>query len=193
VLQVMESLVPEYAVAGYTRERSGSVLPGIAPSNVYRCNDGEYLIGANQDTVFGRLCEAMGQPDLARDPRYVDHMARGRNQVELDDLITQWTSQHTVEQVEAAMIAHGIPAGKIFRPADMLQDPHFAAREAIVDVEHPKWDRLKMQNVFPKLSKTPGTIRSVAPQSVGQDNAEVYGELGLDAAEIERMHASGTI
>ena len=193
VLQVMESLVPEYSVSGYTRERSGSVLPGIAPSNVYRCRDGEYLIGANQDTVFGRLCAAMGQPELAADPRYVDHMARGRNQAELDDLITAWTSQHSVEEVEAAMISHGIPAGKIFKPANMLEDPHFAARDAIVDVAHPKWDGLKMQNVFPKLSKTPGTIRSIAPQSVGQDNAAVYGELGIDADEIARLAASGTI
>ena len=193
VLQVMESLVPEYAVAGHTRERSGSVLPGIAPSNVYRCSDGDYLIGANQDTVFGRLCEAMGRPELASDPRYVDHMARGRNQIELDDLITEWTSQHSVEQVEAAMIAHGIPAGKIYKPADMLDDPHFAARDAIVDVAHPKWNDLKMQNVFPKLSKTPGSIRSIAPQSVGQDNAAVYGALGIGADEIERMRVAGTI
>lgn len=193
VLQVMESLVPEYSVSGYTRERSGSVLPGIAPSNVYRCSDGEYLIGANQDTVFGRLCEAMGCPELAADPRYVDHMARGRNQVELDELITEWTSKHTVEDVEAAMIAHSIPAGKIYKPVDMLTDPHFAARHAIVDVAHPKWDSLKMQNVFPKLSKTPGTIRSVAPQSVGQDNSAVYGALGIDASEIARMQSSGII
>jgi formyl-CoA transferase len=193
VLQVMESLVPEYSVSGYTRERSGSVLPGIAPSNVYRCSDGEYLIGANQDTVFGRLCEAMGRPELASDPRYVDHMARGRNQVELDELITDWTSKHTVEHVEELMIAHSIPAGKIYKPADMLDDPHFAARDAIVDVVHPKWDSLKMQNVFPKMSKTPGTIRSVAPQSVGQDNVAVYGALGLDAAEIARMTSSGII
>ncbi len=193
VLQVMESLVPEYAVAGYTRERSGSVLPGIAPSNVYRCSDGEYLIGANQDTVFGRLCEAMGQPELATDPRYVDHMARGRNQVELDDLINVWTAQHTVEEVEALMITHGIPAGRIYKPADMLEDPHFAARDAIVDVAHPKWDTLKMQNVFPKLSKTPGAIRSIAPQTVGQDNAAVYGEIGIDAAEIEAMRSAGII
>jgi formyl-CoA transferase len=193
VLQVMESLVPEYSVAGYTRERSGSVLPGIAPSNVYRCADGDYLIGANQDTVFGRLCEAMGRPELASDPRYADHMARGRNQVELDDLITEWTSQHSVEQVEAAMIAHGIPAGKIFKPADMLNDPHFAARDAIVDVAHPKWESLKMQNVFPRLSKTPGRIRSIAPQIVGQDNAAVYGELGITTAELARLCASGTV
>ena len=193
VLQVMESLVPEYTVSGYTRERSGSVLPGIAPSNVYRCNDGDYLIGANQDTVFGRLCQAMRRPELATDPRYVDHIARGRNQVELDELITEWTSRHSVEQVEAAMIEHGIPAGRIFKPGDMLEDPHFAAREALVAVKHPKWDNLTMQNVFPKLSKTPGTIRSIAPQSVGQDNAAVYGALSIDADEMERLHASGVI
>ena len=193
VLQVMESLVPEYAVAGYTRERSGSVLPGIAPSNVYRCNDGEYLIGANQDAVFARLCTAMGRPELAADPRYVDHIARGRNQTELDDLINAWTATQTVEQVEALMIEHAVPAGKIYKPADMLTDPHFIARGAIVDVDHPHWDGLKMQGVFPKLSKTPGTIRSIAPQSVGQDNELVYTELGLDSKSLATMKSKGTI
>jgi formyl-CoA transferase len=193
VLQVMESLVPEYAVAGYTRERSGSFLPGIAPSNVYRCNDGEYLIGANQDTVFGRLCRAMGQPELATDPRYVDHMARGRNQVELDARISAWTGQHSVEEVEALMIEHGIPAGRIYKPADMLADPHFQAREAIVEVDHPHWQNLKMQNVFPKLSKTPGSIRSIAPQTVGQDNGSVYAELGIDADALSALHEGGVV
>jgi len=193
VLQVMESLVPEYAVAGYTRERSGSFLPGIAPSNVYRCSDGEYLIGANQDTVFGRLCRAMGQAELATDPRYVDHMARGRNQVELDARISAWTAQHTVEEVEALMIEHGIPAGRIYKPADMLADPHFQAREAIVEVDHPHWQNLRMQNVFPKLSKTPGSIRSIAPQTVGQDNVSVYEELGIDADALVVLHEGGVV
>lgn len=184
VLQVMESLVPEYVISGYVRERSGSKLPGIAPSNVYKCSDGDYLIGANQDTVFGRLCAAMDRPELASDPRYATHVARGQRQVELDDLIEAWTQTLTVEQVEDKMLEHGIPAGRIYRAQEMLDDPHFAAREALVDVPHPRWKGLKMQNVFPKLSRTPGTIRSIAPQSVGQDNDAVYGELGLSPEEI---------
>ena len=184
VLQVMESLVPEYVISGYVRERSGSKLPGIAPSNVYKCADGDYLIGANQDTVFGRLCAAMERPELASDPRYATHVARGQNQVELDDLIEAWTQTLTIEQVEDKMLEHGIPAGRIYRAEEMLEDPHFAAREALVDVPHPRWPGLKMQNVFPKLSRTPGTIRSIAPQSVGQDNDTVYGELGLSPEDI---------
>lgn len=194
VLQVMESLVPEYVASGYVRERSGSVLPGIAPSNVYPCKDGEYLIGANQDTVFGRLCEAMGRPELAQDPRYVNHVARGRNQKELDDLIGEWTRTLTIDELEAKMVAAGVPAGKLFRPADMLADPHFQAREAIIGVPHPKWGEVKMQNVFPKLSVTPGNVRRRAPETIGQDNEAVYSELlGLDAAALADLKARGII
>jgi crotonobetainyl-CoA:carnitine CoA-transferase CaiB-like acyl-CoA transferase len=194
VLQVMESLVPEYVASGYVRERSGSVLPGIAPSNVYPTSDGEYLIGANQDTVFGRLCEAMGRPELAKDERYATHVARGRNQVELDELIADWTRTLTVDQLEALMIEHGIPAGKLYRPQDMLDDPHFAAREAIIDVPHPRWGTLKMQNVFPKMSKTQGRVRRAAPASIGQDNEAVYGEvLGMSAGEIADLKTRGVI
>lgn len=192
VLQVMESLVPDYSVFGYIRERTGSVLPGIAPSNVYQCRDGEFLIGANQDTVFARLCTAMGRPELAGDPRYVDHIARGRNQKELDVLIEAWTRTLTVVEVEALMIEHGVPAGRVFTPADMLADPHFAARGAIADVPHPKWRDLKMQTPFPKLSRTPGTIRSIAPQTVGEHNREVYGALD-GIGDLAALAAAGVI
>lgn len=194
VLQVMEGLIPEYTVAGEIRGRSGSILPGVAPSNVYPCRDGDYLIGANQDTVFRRLCAAMGQPELAEDPRYATHVARGRHQAELDDLIAAWTRTRTIAEVEAAMVKHGIPAGKIYRAPEMLEDPHFAAREAIIDVPHPRWQNLKMQNVFPKLSLTPGAVRSIAPETVGQHNAEIYGGiLGLSEAELENLQSRGII
>lgn len=194
VLQVMESLVPEYVASGYVRERSGSVLPGIAPSNVYPCKDGEYLIGANQDTVFGRLCEAMGRPELATDARYVNHVARGRHQEELDALIGEWTSTLTVQELEDKMVAAGVPAGRLYRPHDMLDDPHFQARDAIIGVPHPRWGEVKMQNVFPKLSATPGTVRRRAPEAIGQDNAAVYGELlGLDAAALADLAERGII
>jgi crotonobetainyl-CoA:carnitine CoA-transferase CaiB-like acyl-CoA transferase len=194
VLQVMESMIPDYTTTGYIRERSGSFLPGIAPSNVYKCKDGDYLIGANQDTVFGRLCGAMGRPELAKDPRYIDHINRGKNQLELDTLIEDWTKTLTVAELEALMIKAGVPAGKIYRAPEMLADPHFAAREAIIDVEHPRWGTLKMQNVFPKLSATPGNVRSIAPQTVGQDNEEVYGSLlGLTAADLADLQSRGLI
>ncbi len=194
VLQVMESLIPDYQHMGYIRERSGSTLPGIAPSNVYPCKDGEYLIGANQDTVFGRLCTAMGRPELAQDPRYVNHIQRGKNQVELDALIADWTRTFSVDELEAAMIEAQIPAGKIYRAPEMLADPHFAARESIIEVPHPRWGTVKMQNVFPKLSVTPGRVRTAAPGEIGQHNGEVYTErLGLDAAALADLKARGVI
>ena len=194
VLQVMESVVPEYAWSGYIRERSGSFLPGIAPSNVYPCRDGEYLIGANQDAVFARLCAAMGRAELASDPRYVDHVSRGRNQVELDALIADWTRGLSVEQVEALMIEHAVPAGKMYRAPEMLADPHFAAREAIVEVQTERWGSLPMQNAFPKLSATPSRIRTPAPATVGQDNAAVYAEwLGWDTAKLAELAGQGAI
>ena len=194
VLQVMEALIPEYTVAGMMRERSGAFLPGIAPSNVYACRDGDYLIGANQDGIFRRLCQAMGQPELADDPRYATHAARGENQAELDALIETWTRALTIDEVEALLIEHGVPAGKIYRAPDMLADPHFAAREAIVRMSHPRWGEVAMQNVFPKLSRTPGSVRSIAPQSVGEHNAEIWGGvLGLSEAAISALATRGVI
>ena len=194
VLQVMESLVPDYSVMGYVRERSGSILPGLAPSNVYRCRDGDYLIGANQDAIFGRLCEAMGRSELAKDERYATHTARGIHQAELDELIDAWTRTLTVEEVETLCLEHAIPAGKVYRAPEMLADPHFAAREAIVEVPHPEFGRVPMQNAFPKLSATPSGVRRPAPREVGQDNAEVYGrELGLGTEDLAALKASGVI
>jgi formyl-CoA transferase len=194
VLQVMESLIPDYQVMGYIRERSGSVLPGIAPSNVYHCTDGDYLIAANQDTVFGRLCKAMDQPDLAQHPDYVNHVQRGRNQKALDALIEEWTKTLTVDAVEAKMIEAGVPAGKIYRAPEMLADPHFEVRQSIVTLDHPRWGALPMQNVMPKLSKTPGGVRAIASQKVGQDNDAVWGlELGLSSDQLSAFAKSGVI
>ena len=194
VLQVMESLVPDWQAGGHLRERSGSKLPGIAPSNVYRCKDGDYLIGANQDAVFARLCAAMDRPELATDPRYAGHLARGAHQDELDALIEDWTSARTVAEVEAAMIAHGVPAGRIYTAPDMLADPHFGAREALVCIETERHGPVSMQNAFPKLSDTPSRVRTPAPSRVGQHNDEIYGGLlGLDAAELARLRSIGAI
>jgi formyl-CoA transferase len=194
VLQVMESLVPDYAALGHVRTRSGSLLPGIAPSNVYPCSDGDYLIGANQDTVFARLCAAMGQPELAHDPRYRDHVARGQHQAELDARIGAWTATLTIAELEALMIEHGVPAGRLYHPQDMLDDPHFAARAALVTRPHAAHGSITMQNVFPRLSATPGRVRRPAPPTIGHDNAEVYGELlGLGAAELADLGQRGVI
>jgi formyl-CoA transferase len=193
VLQVMESLIPDYSAMGYIRERSGSYLPGLAPSNVYPCADGELLVAANQDTVFRRLAEAMGRPELASDARYATHTARGERQHELDALIGDWTRGWTVAELERRLEAHGVPAGRIYRAPEMLSDPQFAAREAIVEVPHPRFGAIRMQNVFPKLSATPGAVRRPAPAVPGQDNAEVYGALGITAQALDALRTEGVI
>ena len=194
VLQVMESVVPEYDLMGLVRPRSGSVLPGIAPSNVYSCLDGEYMIGGNGDTIFARLCAAMNQPELAQDPRFATHIARGERQGELDDLINQWTRTLTIAQLEALMIEHSVPAGRVYTGAEMLADPHFAARGALAEVAHPQHGSLKMQAPMPKLSATPSSIRRRAPLFPGEHNAEVYGELlGLSDDELADLAQQGVI
>jgi crotonobetainyl-CoA:carnitine CoA-transferase CaiB-like acyl-CoA transferase len=194
VLQVMEGLVPEYDRTGYIRERSGSVLKGIAPSNVYSCKDGEFMIGANKDSLWKRLADAMGRPELGDDPRYATHLARGENQDELDALINDWTKTLTVDEVDTLMIEASIPAGRVYRAPDMLEDPHFQAREAIIEVETERFGPLKMQSSFPKFSATPGSVRRPAPSKVGQHNAEIYGDLlGIGAAELAAMAEKGVI
>ncbi|HET6536931.1 MAG TPA: CoA transferase [Sphingopyxis sp.] len=183
VLQVMESTVADYSASGTKRSRTGSTLPGIAPSNVYPCSDGEYLIGANQDAVFGRLAAAMGQPELATNERYATHLARGAHLEELDEIISAWTRTMTVAELEAKMIEASVPAGRIFDAEDMMADPHFAARDALVTVKDDKLGDVTMQGVFPKLSSTPGSIRRPAPQQVGQDGEAVLKRwLGRDGA-----------
>ena len=194
VLQVMEGLVPEYAHGGLIRERSGSILPGIAPSNVYACSDGEYMIGANKDAIWRRLAEAMGRPELADDPRYATHIARGHNQTELDALIDAWTRTMTIAELDRLMIACSIPAGGVYRAPEMIADPHFQSREAIVEVETERFGALKMQGAFPRLSATPSGVRSPAPSRVGQHNGEVYGALpGFDPQCLEALAAAGVI
>ena len=194
VLQVMESVIPEYDRMGLIRERSGSILPGIAPSNVYRCRDGDYLIGANNDAIFRRLARAMGRPELGDDERYATHVARGHHQRELDALIEDWTRELTVGEVDALMADHSIPGGRVYRAPEMLADPQFAAREAIIAIETERWGRLRMQNAFPKLSDTPSSVRTAAPTTVGQHNMEVYGGmLGIDPAELAKLTASAAI
>lgn len=193
VLNMMESLITEYDKTGYIRERTGAILPNVAPSNVYPTADGLVLIAANQDTVFGRLCDAMGQPELAKDPRYVNHQARGSNQKQLDGLVGHWTGGLPTKTVLELMDKHGVPAGLIYRAPDMLEDPHFQAREAIVETDHPHFGKLKMQNVAPKLSLTPGGIRSPSPE-MGQHNEEVYrGLLGVDAERYAALQAGKVI
>lgn len=193
VLGVMESLVPDWAVGGVQRERSGSILPKIAPSNVYPTRDGKWvIIGANQDTVFRRLCAAMERPELAEDPQYADHHARGARQEELDDLIAEFTAGIDAEPLEALLEKHSVPVSKIFRPQEMLSDPQYQARESITSVEHPVLGEVPMQNTFPKLSRTDGAIRWPGP-ALGEHTAQVLGELGYDDAALTDLREEGTI
>ncbi|MFN3512860.1 MAG: CaiB/BaiF CoA transferase family protein [Phenylobacterium sp.] len=194
VLAVMENLVTEYDLTGYVRERSGSILPGIAPSNVYPCAQGDtILIGGNGDTVFARLCEAMGRPELTADPRYATHAARGANQTELDALIGDWTKTWRLDDLLAHLDAKGVPCGRIFRAPDMLEHEQFVAREAIVETPHPVFGKVKMQNAFPKLSETPGKVRWPGP-ALGEHTEAVLAEvLGLTPERLAELRAMGVI
>jgi formyl-CoA transferase len=193
VLNMMESLVTEFDQLGHVRERSGPILPRIAPSNVYPTRDGIVMIGANQDTVFTRLAASMGQPGLAADGRFADHQARGAHQQELDTIIAQWTATMKTSELLSLLEQHAVPSGLIYRTADMLDDPHFIAREAIVNTSHPHFGTLRMQNVAPRLSASPSSIRAPAPE-LGQHNEEIYEKLlGLDVTALSRYRASGVI
>ena len=194
VLNMMESLVIDYDVGGYVRERTGSFLPRIAPSNVYPTSDGIWLvIGANQDSVWARMAEAMGRPELATDERYATHTARGLNQAELDELISEWTAGFAARDLEARLDEYGIPNGKIYRAPEMLKDPQFKARDSIVRVRHPEYGEVAMQNVAPRLSRTPGAVRHAGP-SLGEHNDYVWGELaGLPADRRAKLKERGVI
>jgi len=194
VLAFMEGLVPEYQFEGYTRERSGSVLPSIAPSNIYDGSDGMVIIAANQPTVFARLCKAIGRPELVDDPRYATHAARGANMAELDAIINGWTATRTIDEIEKAMIAAEVPVGKVFRASDMLEDPHYRSRESLVEVASERWPGILQQNVVPKLSATPGGIRWAGPDKLGEHTAEVLAELlDLTPEQIGKLKQSGIV
>ncbi len=194
VLGVMESLIPEYAITGYIRPRTGSILPNVSPANAYPTADGkEHLISGNQDTVWKRLAEAMDRPELGDDERYATHNARGVNQAELDALIGEWTATLTAAELETRLNDHSVPNGKIFTAPDMLADEHYAAREAIVKLVHPMLGEFPMQNVVPKLSVTPGEVRWVGPE-LGEHTDEVLaGVLGLDDAAVAELRSNGVV
>jgi formyl-CoA transferase len=194
VLAVMESLITEYDQTGYIRERTGAILPNVAPSNVYPTRDGIFvLIAANQDSVFSRLAKAMGRPELATDVRYATHTARGERQQELDDLISDWTRMLNADELGKLLDDHGVPRGDIYRAPEMLADAHFKARQAIIEMAHPALGRLRMQNVAPRLSETPGRVVETGPE-LGQHNDEVFGGLlGLDNAARRILAEQGVI
>ena len=194
VLALMESTIPEYALAGHVRGRTGTILPFVAPSNTYPTSEEDYVvIGANADTVFGRFAGAVGHPEWADDERYATHNARGENQEELDAMISGWTRERTVDEVLEVMDEAGVPAGKVFTAKDMMEDPHYAARENVVEVEDPGIGAFPMQNVVPRLTKTPGEVRWPGP-ALGQHNDEVFGEvLGLGEQDLAGLRERGIV
>jgi succinyl-CoA---D-citramalate CoA-transferase len=177
VLALMESTIPEYALTGHVRGRTGTVLPFVAPSNIYSTKDEDYVLSAgNADTVFGRLAKAIGHPEWAEDEKFATHHARGKNMEELDAMISAWTRERGVEEVIVPLAGAGVPTGKVFTAQDMVEDPHYAARENVVTVEDPEIGAFPMQNVIPRLSETPGEVRWTGP-ALGQHNEEIYGGL----------------
>jgi formyl-CoA transferase len=192
VAALMESTMADYELGGVVRTRSGSVLPGVAPSNVYATADAaEVVIAANADAVFGRLCAAMARSDLATDERYATHGARGANSEELDELIGAWTRTMPCETVLATLDEHGVPAGRIFTAPDMLTDPQYVARDMVRRVTTAQGWEVPMTGVVPRFTETPGTIRHPGP-SLGEHTDEVLAELlGLGCDELARLRAEG--
>jgi formyl-CoA transferase/succinyl-CoA--D-citramalate CoA-transferase len=191
---LMESSMADYELGGVLRERSGSILAGVAPSNVYPTADGaEILIAANADSVFERLAAAMHRPDLATDPRYATHGARGERMAELDELIAEWTRTLPAAELLDLLRSAGVPADRIYTAADMLSDPHYAARGQVVRATSYQGWEVPMAGVVPRFSRTPGEVRSTGAR-LGEHTRAVLGELGgYDDAAIGDLEAAGVI
>ena len=193
VFNCMESLLPEYAAGGYVRERSGSALPGIAPSNLYPCKGGAYvLIAGNADSLFRRLMSAIGREDLREDPALARNDGRAAQMERIDKAIAEWTVRFSQDEVLQAMEKAEVPAGRIYSAADIAADPHFAARGMIRDIVASDGEPLKVPGVIPVLSQTPGEIRTAAPK-LGEHTDEVLQELGFSNKEIEGFRQKGIV
>ena len=187
VFNCMESLLPEYDAQGYVRERSGSALPGIAPSNLYPCKDGAYvLIAGNADSLYRRLMTAIGREDLRDDPALARNDGRAAQMQRIDDAIAAWTSRFSQDEVLLHMEKAEVPAGRIYTAADIAADPHFLARGMIQEIVASDGEPLKVPGIVPKLSATPGAIRSAAPK-LGEHTDTVLREIGYSAAEITAL------
>lgn len=183
VFNVMESLVPEYSAFGAIREPAGSALPGIAPSNAYRCADGVVLIAGNGDSIFKRLMTLIERDDLGHDPALANNAGRVARVQELDAAIEAWTQSRTVTEVLAALGEASVPAGRVYTAKDIVEDPHFRARDMILKQKTRDGHEMEVPGVVPKLTGTPGQVRSSAPK-LGDDTDAVLAEIGLNAETI---------
>jgi crotonobetainyl-CoA:carnitine CoA-transferase CaiB-like acyl-CoA transferase len=193
VFNMMESLLPEYSKFGVVRQPSGASMPGIVPTNAYLCRDGRYaLIAGNGDSIYKRLMEAIGREDLANDPNLANNVGRAANAERIDAAISAYTEQHSLDFVLEAMNKAGVPAGKSYDAADIAQDPHYQARDMILDATLPDGSVVQVPGIVPKLSQTPGQITRPAPE-LGQHTAEVLEELGIGAAQQADWKERGII
>jgi len=193
VFNLMESLVPEYDLMGHVRTRTGGALPGISPSNTYPSSDGRHVvIAGNSDAIFKRLMQVVGRPDLADDPALASNDGRVRSNALLDAAISAWTSPRTMDEILARLDAADIPAGRIYSVADIVDDPHYAARDMILPTELPGDVTVKMPGIAPKLSDTPGSVKWSGP-TLGQHTDEVLISLGMKAGEIAQLRRSGAV
>ncbi|MHC6225527.1 CaiB/BaiF CoA transferase family protein [Pseudomonas sp. X10] len=193
VFNVMESLVPEYAMLGHVRERTGGALPGIAPSNTYPTADGAYVvIAGNSDPIFKRLMQVIGRPDLAERPDFAQNDGRAAQSELLDDAITQWTSSQPIDSVLQALEQAEVPAGRIYSVADIVADPHYQARDMLLDAQLPGGAVTKMPGIVPKLSATPGQVNWQGP-ALGQHTDGLLHDLGWTGADIQRLKTEGVV
>jgi formyl-CoA transferase len=193
VFNMMESLLPEYSAFGTVRQPAGSSLPGIAPSNAYRCSDGKYaLIAGNGDSIFRRLMELIGRPDLAADPALAQNDGRVKNVERLDVAIGEWTAMRSLDEVLAALNEARIPASKIYDIVDIAGDPHYHARDMILDATLSDGTPVKLPGIVPKLSETPGTVERRAPE-LGQHTDDILASVGIDAPTRAAWRERGII
>ena len=192
VFNVMESLVPEYSAFGAIREPAGSALPGIAPSNAYRCLDGVVLIAGNGDSIFRRLMQVIGREDLANDPDLGNNSGRVARVQELDAAIEDWSCPRSVSDVLAALGQASVPAGRVYTAQDIVQDPHYRARDMILQQRTRDGHEIEVPGIVPKLMGTPGRVRSSAP-GLGEDTDAVLAELGLSTDTIARLRSTKVV
>jgi crotonobetainyl-CoA:carnitine CoA-transferase CaiB-like acyl-CoA transferase len=193
VFNLMESLVPEYDMLGHVRERSGGALPGIAPSNTYLTADGAYVvIAGNSDPIYKRLMTAIGRADLAEAAEFAHNDGRAAKSAVLDAAITHWTSSLPIEQVLSALEAAEVPAGRIYSVADIVSDPHYQARDMLLNAQLPGGVSVKMPGIVPKLSETPGAVNWQGP-ALGQHTDDILSGLGLADADIQRLKNTGVV